>query len=200
MPQRRDIIDLKAPQSGRIVQEDGDVVNLADAIDKSGGIRVITEFQAAVHDGMAFSYTSHGTLAAGASASFLGVTGSKQVHFDGLKIFISQGDLLLEFFENPTVSNNGTEQTMRRRNRANPNRPTITVYANPTVSATGILLEDENFPIIGQGANVESGSVGLDEGWILMANSKYMIRITNNAATSTKYNVKFAWHEADYLV
>lgn len=197
-------ISQMTPETGREVKEDGTIINTADiistAVDKSGGIRAISEFQNAVHEGMAFSYTNHGSLNAGASMSFLGMTGALQVHFDGLEIAISQGAVLLEFYEAPTITNNGTAQTMRRRNRANPNRPTITVYANPTVSNNGLLLEDELFPQIGQGVNVLSGKVGLDEGWILSANTAYMIKLTNQAASATTFNVKFAWHEATYTV
>ncbi|HET8689348.1 MAG TPA: hypothetical protein VFM18_22285 [Methanosarcina sp.] len=198
------LINNIPPDTGREYKEDGTVINTADllynAVDKSGGIRSITEFQNAVHSGYAFSFTNHGTMLAGASISFLGITGALQVHFDGLEIAISQGAVLLEFYEAPTITSNGTVMNMRRRNRANPNRPTINVYSNPTITANGTLLEDELFPQIGNGANVLSGNVGLDEGWVLSSNTSYLIKLTNQAATTTTYNVKFAWHEAPYIV
>lgn len=170
--------------------------------DLSGGLRVLSEIQSAVHDGLMFSYSIHDAvgLAAGSSLLLLGRVGTKQVHFDGFHINVSQGDLLVEFFEAPTVTNAGTLQTSRRRNRSNTTTATMAIYANPTVSANGTLLDDDLLLLVGQGSNVLSGTASVEDGWVLKENTDYLIKITNNAASATTYNAKFAWHEATYSV
>ena len=168
--------------------------------DKSGGIRTVSELQSAVHDGMAFGFTQYSTILAGASLIMLGVTGARQVHFDGFLCDISQGPFLLELYESPTVTTLGTQQSSRRRNRSNPNVSQMLIYAGGTVSANGLLIADDLLLGIGQGSNVVSGSAGLDDGFVLKANTTYMIKMTNQAASTTSYNAKFAWHEATYVV
>lgn len=197
-------VDVLRAETGRELKEDGTYINTADAIanalDKSGGIRHISELQNAVHDGMAFGFSSHGTILAGASLILLGVTGALQVHFDGFLCDISQGPFLLELYEAPTVTTLGVQQSSRRRNRSNPNVSKMLIYAGGTVSANGLLIVDDLLLGIGQGANVVNGTAGLDDGFVLKANTTYMIKMTNQAATTTNYNAKFGWHEANYIV
>lgn len=197
-------IDNLRVETGREYREDGSVINEADYLvnstDKSGGIRHISELQNAVHDGMAFGFSEHGTVLAGASLIMLGVTGALQVHFDGFLCDISQGPFLLELYEAPTVTALGTIQSSRRRNRSNPNVSKMLIYAGGTVSANGLLITDDLLLGIGQGSNVVNGTAGLDDGFVLKANTTYMIKMTNQAASTTSYNAKFSWHEATYTV
>jgi hypothetical protein len=197
-------VDILRPETGRELREDGTYINTADLLvgmlDKSGGVRHVSELQNAVHDGMAFGFSSHGTLGAGLSLIMLGVTGTFQVHFDGFLCDISQGPFLLELYEAPTVITLGTQQSSRRRNRSNPNVSKMLIYAGGTVSANGLLISDDLLLGIGQGSNVVNGTAGLDDGFVLKANTTYMIKLTNQAASTTSYNAKFAWHEATYTV
>ena len=197
-------INNMTPETGREVKEDGTIINTADmfatAVDKSGGIRSISELQNAVHDGLAFGFSTHSTLAAGTTLTMLGVTGALQVHFDGFLCDISQGPFLLELYESPTVTTLGTQQSSRRRNRISTTVSQMLIYAGGTVSANGTLITDDLLLGIGQGSNVVSGSAGLDDGFVLKPNTTYMIKMTNQAASTTSYNAKFAWHEATYLV
>lgn len=192
------------PETGREVKEDGTIINTADiisnAVDKSGGIRTNSELQSAVHDGNMYSFTSHGTLSAGSSLILLGRVGSKQVHFDGFDMDVSQGAFLVEFFEAPTITTVGTLQTTSNRNRASTTTATMSLYAGTTVSANGTLLADDLLLLVGQGSNVLSGTATIDDGWVLKANTDYIIKMTNQAASTTSYNAKFAWHEATYIV
>lgn len=168
--------------------------------DLSGSNRVVSEVQSAVHDGMSFSYSAHSSIAAGSSLILLGRTGSRQVHFDGFKCDISQTPFLIEFFEAPTVTTTGTLQSTQRRNRANTNASQMLVYSNATVSANGTLIDDDQLLLVGQGANVLSGTGTIEDGWVLKANTDYIIKLTNQAASTTNFNAKFSWHEATYLV
>jgi hypothetical protein len=177
-----------------------DGAGTAIVADKSGGIRVNNELQTAVHDGDLFSFSNNGTITAGSSIILLGKVGAKQVHFDGFVIDISQGAFLIEFFESPTVTSNGTAQTVSNRNRASLTTPTMALYSGTTVSADGTLIANDKLLSIGNGNNVISGSAGIDDSWVLKINTDYIIKLTNQAASTTSFNAKFVWHEPSYMV
>lgn len=168
--------------------------------DKSGGMRTNTELQSAVNDGNMFSFTSHGTITAGSSIVLLGRTGAKQVHFDGFNLELSQGLFLVEMFESPTVTSAGTLQTAVNRNRASSTASTMLLYAGTTVSANGTLVEDDYLFSTGTGKNILSGTSTIGEGWILKVSTDYIIKLTNQATSTTSYNAKFLWHEPSYIV
>ena len=170
-------------------------------LDKSGGFKMVTEFQNAVHDGESFSYSTNQLgLANNGVVSMLGRTGSKQVHFDGFNIRTSSGPFRVQFYEAPTVSNAGTLLTSRRRNRVNPNTSLMAIYSTPTYSAAGILLDDDLIVEISQGANNNSGSGSVDDGWVLKANTDYLIVMTNLSGVALNWSAKFTWHEATYNI
>ena len=177
-----------------------DSVGTGIVLDKSGGVHTVNELQNSVHDGLAFGLSSHSTLTAGSSLIMLGVTGTRQVHFDGFLCDVSQGQFLVELYESPTVTTLGTLQDSRRRNRINTNTSQMLVYAGGTVSANGTLISDDYIINIGQGNNIVGGTAGLDDGFVLKPSTTYMIKLTNQAGTTTTYNAKFAWHEATYTV
>lgn len=173
--------------------------------DKSGGIRASTELQSAVHDGNMFSFTSHGTITAGSSIIMLGRTGAKQVHFDGFNIEVSQGTFLVEMFEAPTVTTAGSLQTAVNRNRVSTTTATMSLYAGATVSANGTLIADDQLLTSGGaggggGSSALGGTAIVDDGWILKTSTDYIIKLTNQAGTTTSYNAKFAWHEPSYIL
>jgi hypothetical protein len=177
-----------------------DSVGTAIVLDKSGGIRITDNIQSALHDGNMYSFTNHGTIAAGASLILLVRIGYKQVHFDGFSMDISQSPFLIEMFEAPTVTTTGTLQTVSNRNRASANTPTMSLYTGAAVFANGTLIADDLLLIAGQGSNVLSGSSSIDNGWVLKANTDYIIKLTNQAGITTSYNTNLTWNEATYIV
>lgn len=177
---------------------DGDGVKIAS--DKSGGIRTSTEIQSAVHDGNMFSFTSHGTITTGSSIILLGRTGAKQVHFDGFNLELSQGLFLVEMFESPTVTTTGTLQTASNKNRVSSTTSTMSLYAGTTVSSNGTLIADDYLFSTGSGKNILSGTSTIGDGWILKVSTDYIIKLTNQAGSTTSYNANFAWHEPLYML
>lgn len=199
-------IDTIDPLSGRVLKEDNSFMNMADtfvgAVDKSGALKTVTEFQNAVHDGESFSYSANQIgLANNGVVTFLGRTGTKQVHFDGLSIKTSIAPFRVQFYEAPTVSNAGTLLTSRRRNRINTNTSLMEIYSTPTYSAVGTILDDDLIvEISGSGGNKNSGAGSIDDGWVLKANTDYLIVLTNLSGGATNWSGKFSWHEATYNV
>jgi hypothetical protein len=177
-----------------------DGAGTAIVADKSGGIRVNNEAQTALHDGNLFSFFSNGTISGGSSIILLGKVGAKQVHFDWFVVDVSQGAFLVEFFESPTVTSNGTAQIVSKRNRASLISSTLALYSGATVSANGTLMSSDKLLSIGTGAKVLSGSAGIDDGWVLKSNTDYIIKLTNQESSTTSFNAKFVWHEPSYMV
>jgi hypothetical protein len=195
--------NLYQPQSGRKVLDDGSVVNtakiLVDSTDVSGSIKTVTEFQSAVHAGESFSYSANQIgLAIGGTVSILARTGSKQVHFDGFNVKVSQGPFRIVFYEAPTVTDAGTIVETERRNRNIATVSLTDVYLNPTVSDNGRILDDDLMPEISQGAVKNAGSGEIDTGWVLMPNTDYLVVLTNMSAAIVNWSARFTWHEAIY--
>lgn len=178
-----------------------DATGTAITLDKSGGLKTVTEFQNAVHDGESFSYSVNQIgLANNGVVSMLGRTDIKQVHFDGFTVKTSTGPFRIQLYEAPTVTEAGTLISTRRRNRANTNVSLMTVYSAPTYSNAGLILDDDLIVETSLGAHENSGVGSVDDGWVLKANTDYLIVMTNISGVALNWSAKFTWHEASYNV
>ena len=92
------------------------------------------------------------------------------------------GDSRIQGYENTTVSDNGTLQTMINRNRESPNTASFSVYASPTITDDGDLLAD-GIILGGSGGKAIGGSAGSFEEWILPTGT-YLFRLTNISGQS----------------
>jgi len=90
------------------------------------------------------------------------------------------GDSALEFFENPTVTANGTPFTPICRNRANIGVSTVTVFQNPTLSNDGTELDHLLIPG-GQGNKAGGGAAALNVFWRLATATTYYLKLTNQS-------------------
>lgn len=190
--------------SGRIVKEDNSFINLADivamAIYLTGGVYVVDEEQNAIHEGDAYSFSTHGTITSAGTLTLLGRIGDKQVHFDGMNVNFQSGGVLLEFIESPTVSSTGTLQTVRRKNRATVKDNVLNVYSGATATG-GTVIFDSLPPVVsGQGNKTESATSGVVKGWVLKANTDYIIRFTNTNLVSITFDANFGWHESSIIL
>lgn len=151
-----------------------------------------------IHDGDAYDVSASGTLTAGAGIIALGRTNGKSVHFHGFRVTANQGPVLIEFFEAPTVTDAGTQISTPNRNRQSDKTPTMNVYSGTTVSANGTKLFERSILQSGGGAH-EQGGDSADAGeWDLKLNTDYIIKITNQAASSTAWSASFFWYELDF--
>lgn len=156
----------------------------------------VDEISHAVHFGIAFMVSNIGVILAGATVSMLGRTGSKEVHLDGFDIAGSDGNMSVNMYEAPTISADGIPVDIIARNRAKSEAPTHTVFANPTITGVGLLLEhSEVFSTGSQGSHLTGSSGNISEDWILKPNTEYLIQITNNSTGDISYVSKFVWSE-----
>ena len=197
-------IDELRPETGRLYREDDTILNIADSIanatDPSGGIKVLNEIQSAIHAGHAYVVSAHGVgLADSGTVQFLGRIGSKQVHFYGFDVTVSQSPVLVEFFEAPTVTSPGTAVTTVNKDRGSASTALTLVYSTPTISADGTPLDSQLIPQVSQGSGINPGGTSIGE-WVLEANTDYYFRVTNQSGVAINYNINFVFHEESYIV
>lgn len=150
-----------------------------------------------IHKGYAFDVSGVGTISAGQSVYFLGKTGNIPVHFHGIKVDASQGPLSIEFYEAPTISSNGTLKATPNRSRASVRTSKMLVYTNPTVTSAGTLLTTSSILQVGGGAHESGGTAGINGEWVLNTNTDYLIKLTNNASSTTSFSAAFFYYETD---
>ena len=166
------------------------------ASDPGGGTYVVDELSHAVHVGTAFTVSNTGTIAPAATISMLGRTGAKEVHFHGFQIAASDGNMSVHMYEAPTVTAEGTPIAIIARNRISDILPTHSVFAAPTVTDVGIMLEHSHvFSTGSQGSHLAGGAGALSEDWLFKPNTDYLIQITNDGSVDLDFLAKFVWSE-----
>jgi hypothetical protein len=172
--------------------------------DKLGGLVGFNEKQHAIHEGEAYiisGRTGSGGLAAGGVIELVGVTGDKQLHFDGFHVKASAGNVLVELFKGADLTDLGTAVTPKNKNHAHPDNSDTAVYASPTVNDDGDLRYSDFAPLTGVGVNLQSSEPGVEEGFVLEANTVYLFRVTNmNTVTAVDLGYKLGWHESNVIL
>lgn len=88
----------------------------------------------------------------------------------------------IEFFENVTLTADGTALTALNNHRASTNTPSCTIYHTPTAATGGSILFRS--ALFGGGKN-EGGNSVREKEFILATNQKYLLRFTSWAASNT---------------
>jgi len=170
-------------------------------VDEVGGFIFIDELKTAIHRGEAYGYDVEHTLAAGTSLEFIGVTGSKQLHFEEFVGDFSQGNIRITLYEGCVTSNDGTEVIPYALNRAKIIAQTMKLYTDPTVTSNGEKIAGKFLPISGGGSNVSPISGGIAKGRVLKANTKYLFVIENiDTNTANKFGANFEWSETSVIL
>jgi hypothetical protein len=118
---------------------------------------------------------------------------STRVHFNFNTIASKQG--LIEFFENPTITDNGTAITPCNSDRNSSNTAELLCYKDPTISSDGTRL---GVNVTGSdSASVVGGSGGSskrDDEFILKQNTGYIVKFTTKVNDARVSNC-FKWYE-----
>lgn len=165
---------------------------LAEVDRFSNALYVIDVFHAKIHQGTAFEHT-------------LLVEGVNDTNTIALLFVIGQGINLharigakgggqgiLRLYENPTVSDNGTAQTPRNRNRQFSDATAGTLFANPTVSDNGTLLTEALVPGSSGGFGFSAalgGASDLPEEWVFAADNTYLVELTNTSGNTRDFSI-----------
>jgi hypothetical protein len=177
-----------APITGRMVNEENEIVNV---VDNFGSLKTIDVLNSTVHAGISFTYSGVASIPSAGHAYFHGKTGDITSHLMGFFVKADSAPITVEFFEAPTITANGTPQNAVARNRQSSTPPLMQVFANPTVTADGELL------LIGKllGNQHTVSSSNLEGEWILKKNTSYTFKITNNSNQTANIGAGFNWIE-----
>lgn len=108
------------------------------------------------------------------------------------KISISSSQIsVVSIYEGTTVSNAGTAITSYNRNRSVAGSASSTVHHTPTVSAAGTEILP-SFLLSGS----TTGPIAVVGSWLLKADTKYLIRLTNNGASAAAVGIFIEWYES----
>ncbi|KKK71598.1 hypothetical protein LCGC14_2912300 [marine sediment metagenome] len=168
--------------------------NNAEVDEITPSLTIITIPHNRIHVGDMYS-ASHLFIdvASTADAEILVKVGSnKFLHF----IFsVSAGaEAYVYFFENPTITDDGTTVNIYNMNRRSSNTSDITVYQNPTIGAVGTQLSTDLLPGAVKKMDV-GGNIRQDTEWVLKENNNYLIRATNNGAGAESVAIQLEWYE-----
>lgn len=146
-----------------------------------------------LHQGHLF-LGSQAFLAVGnnATAALLILTGALPVHLTfGVQ---AGGEALVQFYEAPTASDNGTAFTGYNFNRLNTQTVNTKLFHTPTVSDAGTLIYSS---IVAAGTGPLSGGANLRAGseFILKTATKYYLLITNKSGNTHNYAAELQYYE-----
>jgi len=176
------------PGTGRALAENDVLINF---LDPYGALRTVDHIVSGMHGGCLFWHSSGNSLATGASASLLFITGALDVHMVYNILKTDNAPVKIEFFEDAVVSANGVQLPAYNKNRKSSVVPQSQVWGGPTIIGAGTLLSTDQI----YGANKEASSSGLPAEWVLKPNSKYIFKVTNNASQTLNYFGAFGWME-----
>ena len=174
----------------------GAVVRIAGPIDAlTGAVQGIEWEHSRIHSGRGFSYVDRVDNLAN-NASFYWQLDNPAGNYPHLRLIFLTADgapVELRLFESPTITDNGTQGSVKNHNRVSVNAAGLAVYRATTVSADG---EELDFTLIpGTDAAGGSGIVGVDTEWILAPATKYVLKFTNTSGATVDAGLRLFWYE-----
>jgi len=168
-------------------------VSLSQIEETTNSVQVINYSHAELHSGDRFLHRSYDTVAKNGIAEFLLIT-PDTLRWSHMTTAVdnSTSEIVVEVFEDATVSANGTPQTVRNRNRNSSKVNTTLVYKTPTVLTDGNSLGSI---YLGSGKNLPGGSARDSEEVLLKQDTIYLVRITEQNIAATIFNIAFDWYE-----
>ncbi len=143
-----------------------------------------------VHEGDAYTYCEQNTLNADATRDLLIVTPDTGVWGHFLWRIRGSGEASMALYEGTTTSNDGTGVTEVNRNRNSANTSDLVVTHTPTITGVGTVICMQHF-----GSSQKAGGEerAVNE-FILKQNTKYLLRVTSEAA-SNDLSTEIDWYE-----
>lgn len=167
------------------------------AVDKDTGANITMEFNHwKVHDNEMFECSFYDSIAAAGTQEMLIVTGASEPHINFM-ISVS-GQALLKLYEGVTTSALGTTLTAYNFQRSSSNTPDAAFYDGPTWSSNSeIIIFTDLIP--GGDKNVSQVGASMKKGteWNLKANTKYIVNVLNQAASTIGSDIACEFYEVE---
>jgi len=161
----------------------------------SNTLNTIAVEHANIHQGILFSVLHKETIAAGAVFYIQIKTGSKTVHFKPTNISTDADKFVIEFIENPTLTDGTTPAVLINRNRISNNLPESVFYSDPTNVSGGTKIDE--FYLGGSVGFKDVGGdiiAGVNE-FILKPNTNYVYKITNEGTANGIIMLRMFFYE-----
>ncbi len=161
-----------------------------DTIDKyCGGVKTINDPESKLHYGKYFSVSDiDEDVDTGSPKYWLFLHDGHDLHIRGNVKSDSNG--IVEFFEDPTITDNGSSITAYNNNRTNDELSDVVFYQDPTISDDGTRLIVH---MMGNRKRV-GGSDNIFSNWILNTKeTDYILKFTPDS-NSTRAVVNIAYH------
>jgi len=132
------------------------------------------------------------TVGTGENRSLLIRTNGARVHVIQYSVAAGTAPTDLFYYENVSVSNNGTVVPGNQRNRINLTNSSAKWFSEPTVTDKGDLIDRDLLV----GEKREGGQTdAIPHHWILRPNETYLIQGVNRANSDAEQNYKIIWWE-----
>jgi hypothetical protein len=148
-----------------------------------------------VHDGYMFHASGRVVdLGVGADLELLlAVPAGCYPHIQKIVFHLEGAPMDVAVYEGTTTSADGTAVTTKNTNRNSALTPDAVLTHTPTITGDGALMHDRYIPTAGKDVGQLAGS--LFEEWILAADTKYLIRLSNDTGAIADLSYEVLWYE-----
>lgn len=191
-------INSKLIQTGRILKEDGNVVNQADILDS---VHYIDEISTTTYPYLSLrqgrSYVA-GKVFAAVDANEYAVlefrNGTKNIYIS--YSVVSDGKCFYGVYANPVITASGTPVNIFKRNALYSVEPTATVFHTPTYTSLGTISVERINPT-GSGPAKGGASAGDEMASVVPAGAVALIAVQNQSTTASDINIIVNWIEIE---
>lgn len=160
-------------------------------------VRAFQDFDhAMIHMGCAFTLSNrHDNISGSGVFDHLFVVGKHSLHMRELEVIATEAPFSLRYYYAPTVTDNGTLETIFNNNGNSSLVTDAAIYGGPTVTNVGTQVGEDLWPSYGSGGH--GGQVATLAGgeWIMPANSVWLIRFTNEGSKTADISHTYFYYE-----
>ena len=168
-------------------------------------VTAIDSLHRLVHDGMVFNATGKvATLANGATDVFLmSVPAGVYPHMNRATFNFGLGDVDVVTRKDVVTSADGSVVAAPNTNQNSSNTAQMVLTSAPTITDAGTVLHTTwaTPTATGTGIHTNTGISGVTPGeeWVMEANTKYSMSITNNSGSTIAYSYDLLFYEVSYV-
>ena len=183
--------DIYPPKKTPITASNGDTIE-----SQNGSLKVKDYVAVAVNDGRYFFNAQRFTLLNTENKLFLITTGAAQVLLDSAMSVT--GNTAVDFFEAPTVTDDGTTVPLINSNRDSGNTPTVALFSEPTITVNGLEIS-KGLIHGGEKSKTFGGSRDVDIPVVSKPSTSYFMKITNTSGATGIISINFTFIEQEIL-
>jgi len=152
--------------------------------------------QAHIHNGDAFSARVYNAALGASAALYIEIivpATKKDIHLKEVGLYTTGSIATFTMLEAPAITDGTTPVPVLNRNRCCGRDSILTLFSDPSGISGGVVMDEY---ALGSGGNVSGGGdrYGL-LGWMLKPETKYLLRLVNDAVGAETLYLRTFWHE-----